>query len=169
MIYLFIITGGSIDSTGQVIASASLGGNTVLETATIIKMAQNIAIGPVCVILALYFNHSFEARILLDKFPLFVIGFFITSAVLTIIKANGSEQVTELVSENTWIIAEWMNLVGFALIGVSLDFKKFLNSSRDRSILYAYLVIQTFDLLTTLGWAYLMFRDANYSDDDDEE
>ena len=161
--------GGAIDSTGQVIASASLGGTNVLETATIIKMAQNIAIGPVCLILALYFNHSFEARILLDKFPLFVIGFFITSAVLTVIQAHGTEEVTDLVAANSWIIAEWMNLVGFALIGVSLDFNKFLNSSRDRSILYAYLVIQSLDLLTTLGWAYLMFRDSNYSDDDDED
>lgn len=62
-----------------------------------------------------------------------------------------------------------MNLVGFALIGCALDFQKFLKSSRDRSILYAYLVIQTVDILTTLGWAYLMFRDAGFSDDDDEE
>lgn len=158
-----------MDSTGQVIASASLGGGAVLETATIVKMAQNVAIGPVCLILALFFNHSFQARILIDKFPLFVFGFFVTSAVLTIIRAQGSETVTDLVASNSWIIAEWMNLVGFALIGVSLDFKKFLNSSRDRSILYAYLAIQAVDILTTLGWAYLMFRNANYSDDDDEE
>lgn len=87
------------------IASASLGGNAVLETATIIKMAQNIAIGPVCLVLALYFNHSFEARILLDKFPLFVFGFFITSAVLTVIRANNSERVADLIAENSWIVA----------------------------------------------------------------
>jgi uncharacterized membrane protein YadS len=37
--------GGSIDSTGQVTASAQMGGNTVLKTAIIIKMAQNILIG----------------------------------------------------------------------------------------------------------------------------
>lgn len=37
--------GGSIDSTGQVTASAQMGGDQVLRTAVIIKMAQNILIG----------------------------------------------------------------------------------------------------------------------------
>lgn len=185
--------GGCVDSTGQVIASASLGGNAVLETATIVKMAQNIAIGPVCLVLALYFNHSFEAKILLDKFPLFVVGFFITSAVATVVRAEGSDRVADVLTENSWLIAgaskcaivlalypclltfnimlcaEWMNLIGFALIGCSLDFQKFVNSSKDRSILFTYLAIQTLDIVTTLGWAYLMFRNAGYSDDDDDE
>lgn len=64
--------------------------------------------------------------------------------------------------------AEWMNLCGFALIGCALDFQKFIKSSRDRSILYTYLVIQSLDIVTTLGWAYLMFRDAGYQDDDED-
>jgi uncharacterized membrane protein YadS len=80
--------GGSIDSTGQVVASAEMGGSDVLKTAVIIKMAQNILIGPLCLFFTGYFQGSFEPRILINRFPLFVVGFFFTSTVTTIILNN---------------------------------------------------------------------------------
>jgi len=80
--------GGSIDSTGQVVASAEMGGADVLKTAVIIKMAQNILIGPLCLFFTGYFQGSFEPKILINRFPLFVVGFFITSTITTIILNN---------------------------------------------------------------------------------
>ena len=80
--------GGSIDSTGQVVAAAEMGGADVLKTAVIIKMAQNILIGPLCLFFTGYFQKSFEPRILVTRFPLFVVGFFLTSTITTVILHN---------------------------------------------------------------------------------
>lgn len=160
--------GGSVDSTGPVVASASLGGGAVLETATIVKMAQNVIIGPFCLLLTVYFQKSFQAQILLDKFPLFVVGFFVTSAAVSAIKYAGVDENTcELAISNSWHMSEWSNLVGFALIGLSIDLANF-RSGQDRKVLIAYLFIQGLDLVTTFGWAYLIFRNASYTSDDDD-
>lgn len=80
--------GGSIDSTGQVVASAEMGGPDVLKTSVIVKMAQNILIGPLCLLFTGYFQGSFKPEILINRFPLFVVGFFITSTITTIILNN---------------------------------------------------------------------------------
>ena len=161
--------GGSVDSTGQVIASASLGGSDVLESATIVKMAQNVLIGPICLALTVYFQKSFKPSILLDKFPLFVVGFFITSLVANIIRlSNASEDVSDLTISNTWFISEWINLVGFARIGLQIDVNAFIKNSSDHTILYTYLAVQCLDLITTFGWSWLLFHTASYEDDDSE-
>ena len=88
LIYTYIYIGGSIDSTGQVVASAEMGGEDVLKTAVIIKMAQNILIGPLCLFFTGYFHGSFQPSILINRFPLFVVGFLITSTITTIVLNN---------------------------------------------------------------------------------
>lgn len=161
--------GGSIDSTGQVVASASLAGSAVLESATIIKMAQNVLIGPICLALTIYFQRSFKPRILIEKFPLFVVGFFITSLVANIVKLSGaaSDHVSDLVITNSWFFSDWVNLIGFARIGLMIDVNTFIKNSSDHVVLGTYLMVQCLDLLTTLGWSYLLFKGSSYEDDDE--
>jgi uncharacterized membrane protein YadS len=161
--------GGSVDSTGQVVASASLAGSAVLESATIIKMAQNVLIGPICLALTIYFQKSFKPSILLDKFPLFVVGFFVTSLIANIIKLSGavSDDISDLIISNSWFLSEWVNLIGFARIGLMIDVNTFIKNSSDHVVLYTYLMVQTLDLVTTLGWSYLLFKGASYEDDDE--
>ena len=161
--------GGSIDSTGQVIASASLGGDAVLEPATVIKMTQNVLIGPVVLLLTIYFQKTFRPSILLEKFPLFVVGFFVTSVVAALLRLVGGldSEAVDLVRDNAWFVSEWVNLIGFARIGLQIDISNFLKNSKNHSILGLYLMIQSLDLLTTFGWSYLMFRNASYDEDDD--
>lgn len=163
--------GGCVDSTGQVIASASLGDNDgMLKAATLIKLVQNIYIGPICLLLTSYFQKSFKLQIILDKFPLFVAGFFVTSLVLNVINFSGqtSNTVTDLIITNSWFLAEWLNLVGFAIIGIQIDIKAFVKDSSNKKILIAYLIIQSIDICTTFGWAYLMFKGTALEDDDSE-
>ncbi|CAM9482010.1 unnamed protein product, partial [Ectocarpus fasciculatus] len=153
--------GGSIDSTGQVIASASLGSSdAMLETATIIKMVQNVIIGPVCLALTMYFQKTLKLQIILDKFPLFVAGFFITSLVINIIRLSEvtTDHVADLTISNAWFTSEWVNLIGFAIIGLQIHVQSFVKNSSNHMILYSYLCIQTVDVVTTFGWSYLMFR-----------
>lgn len=160
--------GGSIDSTGQVVASASLAGSAVLESATIIKMAQNVLIGPISLGLTIYFQKSFKPSILLDKFPLFVFGFFITSLIANIIRYSGvNEDISDLVISNSWFLSEWINLIGFARIGLMIDVNTFIKNTNDHVVLYTYLMVQCIDLITTFAWSYLLFKGSSYEDDDE--
>lgn len=160
--------GGSIDSTGQVVASAQMGGDVVLKTAVIVKMAQNILIGPLCLFFTGVFQDSFQPRILLSRFPLFVVGFLMTSTVVTIILNTSSpSDLQDLAISNSWTISEWITLLGFACIGLEIDIHRFFDKENGHSNVFkTYICIQTLDLLTTFGWAYLVFHNHHNNDDD---
>lgn len=178
--------GGSIDSTGQVIASASLGSATVLRTATVVKIAQNFLIGPVCAVLAGLFRGSFSPREVVRQFPVFIVGFFLTSAVVSALKYAGPHHAArgdavDTAVDNSWFVAEWVNLIGFALIGLKINLRKFFHldgpaasdaaeqralAAKETRVLQAYVLIQALDLCTTLAFAYAMFHGAAASDDD---
>ena len=161
--------GGSIDSTGQVTASAEIGGKQVLRAAVVIKMAQNILIGPLCLFFTTYFHKAFSPSILVEKFPLFVIGFLSTSLVVSCVLSSedASDNVKEYLVSNSWGVSEFITLIGFATIGLEIDVRVFFTASSSyRSILSAYLFIQGLDLLTTFGWSYLAFHDRQLHDDD---
>jgi len=162
--------GGSIDSTGQVTASAQMGGDAVLKTAVIIKMAQNILIGPLCLLFTGTFQKSFQPSILVSKFPLFVVGFLLTSAVTTAFLHSdaASSDIKDTLISNSWYLSEWFTLIGFACIGLEIDLRAFVakKNAAQHHVLVAYLMIQTFDLFSTFGWSYLMFHNKHLDDDD---
>jgi len=153
--------GGSIDSTGQVAASGRNGGESVLQTAIIIKMTQNIMIGPVTLFLTSIFHGSFRPRILLDKFPLFVLGFLITSAVTTLILQTGMQNrsLSQLLISNAWSISEFITMIGFVCIGYEINVNAFFSGETQNKVFFAYIIIQLLDICTTFGWSYLMFQE----------
>lgn len=153
--------GGSVDSTGQVAAAGRNGGSAVLQTAIIVKMAQNILIGPITLLLTAYFQNTLQLRILIDKFPLFVLGFLLTSMMATgILQSNQINQspLKDLLISNSWCISEWVTLIGFVCIGLEINVKSIFMGGEQSKILYAYLIIQAVDICTTFGWSYLMFK-----------
>lgn len=186
--------GGSIDSTGQVIASASLGSAAVLRTATVIKIAQNFLIGPVCAVLAGLFRGTYSPMEIVKQFPVFIVGFFLTSAVVTALKYAGPHHAArgaavDTAVDNSWFVAEWINLIGFALIGLKINVRKFFHldapaaidgrsadaavvaeqralAAKETRIFKTYVLIQALDLCTTLAFAYAMFHNADVTDDD---
>ena len=147
--------GGSVDSTGQVIACASICTDTLsLPTATVIKVAQNILIGPICFALALFVERRASVGVLLDKFPRFVLGFLLTS---TIVSFAVPPALSALAITNSSYAAEWFSLCGFVLIGVELSLKDILANPAAFRILGIYAAVQTVDLCSTLGWSILAF------------
>jgi uncharacterized membrane protein YadS len=172
--------GGSIDSTGQVTASAQMGGDTVLRSAIIIKMAQNLLIGPLCLFFTTYYQRSLKWTLLVSKFPCFVTGFLLTSTVATIFLQSSvtTSNLSDLIIPNSWCISEWLTLIGFVVIGLEIDLREFMilgkkgdgaaaASSQMKTRVFAiYLVIQLLDLISTFGWSYLMFHDKKDNDDD---
>lgn len=164
--------GGSIDSTGQVIACAAISGGEVLTTATIIKSAQNLLIIPISVVLTSINNwsnpihteaqHSSRCARLTDgtvyicsqiwqKFPRFILGFIITSAVSSVLPGDLKTRVIQ----NSFVLSEWISLLGFVLIGMELDLSAFQKMENIRLVLL-YLLTQAVDIATTLGWSELV-------------
>jgi hypothetical protein len=96
-------------------------------------------------------------------------GYFVTSAITTSLLASpeASHDFTDMIIPNTWCIAEWITLIGFACIGLEIDAGVFVRGGGDqhRKILSVYLVIQAFDIASTFGWSYLMFWSNNSEDD----
>lgn len=145
--------GGSVDSTGGVAASASLGGPDMLRVAIVIKMAQNLLIGPVALAITTIWRGELSLKLLWSKFPKFVGGFFITSLVITVLP----EPLRATAASNSFAVSEYFAAISFILIGY--DVNPFDENMRGNlSILALYLVGQFgVDVFTTLGAAYLMF------------
>jgi len=197
--------GGSIDSTGQVAASAQMAGDDVLQNAIIIKMSQNILIAPICVVVSSIFRMREQAKIeqstkadsastpdyslvysnpitaspesnavakkptlstvLFDNFKnlVFIGGFIVTSFVVSVLISTSSyQEMNKIVIPNLWFISEWITLIGFVLIGLDIDIET-LRSKEFHAYLKTYLIIQAFDIGSTLGWSYLMFKDFKSS------
>mgnify|MGYP001099444361 CR=1 FL=1 len=165
--------GGAIDSTGPVIASATLGGPDVLRVATVIKMLQNLIIGPLCLLASAWaavpvrraLTHTEGeagtslsctascSRILAtlaSRFPRFVLGFLITSFVAYLLP-HEQQLVT---TNNSFIMSEWFSLIGFVCMGLEINWR---HLASNRAVWGLYAGVQALDLATTLGWAVLAF------------
>ena len=97
----------------------------------------------------------------LDQQAWVTTAFLITSTITTILlHYNGDDShLKDYLVDNTWAVSEWITLIGFVVIGLEIDVQKFFDSAsnNNQGILTAYLVIQGIDILTTLGWAWLVF------------
>jgi uncharacterized membrane protein YadS len=95
--------GGSIDSTGAVIASSSLfNSKKILHFAIIIKMLQNLLIGPIALFTTILQTNQIKWIILWEKFPKFIIGFLITASIVIFIPNNSMH----IVANNSFILSE---------------------------------------------------------------
>lgn len=144
--------GGTIDSTGAVIASASLLNQNTLDSAVILKMLQNIIIGPVTLLITIGVYKSANPRILIDKFPKFVVGFLIVSGIVSSLPAR------QTIARDCFIASEWFSNLSFVLIGLDIDL---LNSYiyREWRMVLLYIIGQSIDTFTTLGLSILLYKE----------
>ncbi len=85
--------GGTIDSTGAVVAAGSMLGEAAGKVAAVVKMIQNVLIGVVAFFIALYWvtrverdpDHAPNAMEIWYRFPKFVIGFVAASLIFSFI------------------------------------------------------------------------------------
>src|SRR5690606_7280382 len=82
--------GGSIDTTGAVVASGSLVGEEALKISTIVKFSQNVLLGIAAFAISVYWSYTKTVsedgevkkptlKVIWDRFPKFVIGFIAAS------------------------------------------------------------------------------------------
>ncbi len=143
--------GGTVDSTGAVIASASLINKTVLNSAIVLKMLQNIIIGPITLCITSIWYNSINPKVLWIKFPKFVLGFLIISIVVTFLP-------NENIKDDCFIVSEWFSNISFVLIGLEIDIVNLKTTFLTKwKMIVLYVIGQSIDIFTTLGFGFLMF------------
>ena len=173
--------GGAVNNTGNVVASAALlQDQAAEEVAAIVKMVQNALIGFATVFITLFWLYVVEPReaakaahvvavdpsgivikpkevtkptlvSLWDRFPKFVLGFFVLSIVTTVL-AQGWALGPDLVSRSsegpflqmTEAMSDWWNLVGFVGLGAETDISAMMKKVKGGSVILLYFIGQVF-------------------------
>lgn len=157
--------GGSIDTTGAVVASGSLVGEEALKISSIVKFAQNVLLGLAAFAISVYwtytghFNKTGMAekptlKVIWQRFPKFVAGFIAASLLFSfVIPAQNVAAVKDGLKS---VQGLWFALA-FTAIGLETKFSDLIKQE-NRKPLYAFLVAQLFNILITLLIAWLLFR-----------
>lgn len=157
--------GGSIDTTGAVVASGSLVGETALKISTIVKFSQNVLLGLAAFAISIYWSYKKSVPdaagivakptlgVIWERFPKFVIGFIAASLLFSF--ALNPETVDGVKGSLKSIQSLWFALA-FTSIGLETKFSDLFNA-QGRKPLYAFLIAQTFNVLVTLAIASVLF------------
>lgn len=157
--------GGSIDTTGAVVASGSLVGEEALKISTIVKFSQNVLLGIAAFAISIYWTYAKSvddetkrekptAKIIWERFPKFVIGFVFASLLFSFFI---SPETNDLVKGSLKSIQGLWFVLAFTSIGLETNFKELFVHSNKKP-LYAFLIAQTFNVIVTLIIALLLFR-----------
>ncbi|ADH84980.1 YeiH family protein [Desulfurivibrio alkaliphilus] len=171
--------GGTVDSTGAVVAAGELLGAGAMYTAATLKMIQNVMIGIIAFAIAAYWATRVETagsnvkltfggamKEIWTRFPKFVIGFIGASVLFTIIYELMGDQVgNAIISEGAlrgWAnpLRGWMFCMAFVSIGLATNFRELAKYFEGGKILYHYAFTQGFNVVLTLFLAWLMFMVA---------
>ena len=161
--------GGTIDSTGAVVAAGSSLGEVAEQTAATVKMIQNILIGVTAFGVAVFWvfyvdrqdtQNKPDAMEIWRRFPKFVLGFVFASLVFTLLSrsvTHGESLVTLTVKEATKGIRGWFFCMAFVSIGLDTNFSNLKKMMYGGKPLLLYVCGQTLNITLTLIMAYYMF------------
>jgi uncharacterized membrane protein YadS len=154
--------GGTIDTTGAVVATGTIIGDTAQKYAVIIKSAQNVLLGVAAFVISIYWSYRRKGeevaekpsvRVIWDRFPKFVVGFLAASVLFSFILAPGTvKQVGDSLKGYQGI---WFSMA-FVCIGLETRFSDIFNAA-NRKVMYAFLLAQLVNVIITLGIAVLLF------------
>ena len=157
--------GGSIDTTGAVVASGTLVGETALKISTIVKFSQNVLLGLAAFAISIYWTYSNRSNgdknnvakptlgLIWERFPKFVLGFVAASLLFSFVV--NAETIGTVKDSLKSIQALWF-VLAFTSIGLETKFSDLFNSNSKKP-LYGFLIAQTFNILVTLVIAYFLF------------
>lgn len=157
--------GGSIDTTGAVVASGSLVGEVALKVSTIVKFSQNVLLGLAAFAISIYWTYTKHPsakdkdtkptlRVIWERFPKFVLGFIGASLLFSFLVPPATNLLVKDSLKN--LQGLWFALA-FTSIGLETNFKDLFNENSKKP-LYAFLIAQTFNIFITLGIALILFK-----------
>lgn len=162
--------GGTIDSTGAVVAAGSMLGPVAEKVAAVVKMIQNVLIGLLAFVIALYWvtkvdcepDHKPNIMEIWYRFPKFVIGFVAASLLFSFAVVPAMKGDFKLVESTylipvTEVLRGWFFCLAFVSIGLESNFRDLAGQMERGKPLILYAVGQSFNLVLTLLIAYLAF------------
>jgi uncharacterized integral membrane protein (TIGR00698 family) len=155
--------GGTIDTTGAVVAAGTLVGDTALKISTIVKFSQNVLLGLAAFAISVYWTYTrktpkgMETKpslgLLWDRFPKFVLGFIAASLLFSFLLSP--DTIAPAKDSLKSIQTLWF-VLAFTSIGLETKFSDLFNASNKKP-LYAFLAAQAFNIIVTLVIARLLF------------
>jgi uncharacterized integral membrane protein (TIGR00698 family) len=154
--------GGTLDTSGSVVAAGALISETAMKTGVIVKMSQNVLIGFAAFILAVVWTFKESASAGMEKpglmeiwfrFPKFVLGFMIASLVFSFAL---EPKTVDAVKGMLGGLRTWWFALAFTSIGLETKFSDLAKLGGGRPAL-AFLIGQGFNIIWTLILAYLIF------------
>ncbi len=164
--------GGTIDATGAVAAAGAFLGDTALYVAATIKMIQNILIGVIAFLVAIYWTTKVETAKTGKKiggieiwyrFPKFVIGFIAASIIFSLADASFGGDISNTVIKQgvikgmSDIFRGWFFCLAFVSIGLATNFRELKEHFHGGKPFILYVCGQSLNLGLTLLMAYIMF------------
>jgi len=154
--------GGTLDTSGSVVAAGALISEAAMKTGVIVKMSQNVLIGVAAFILSVVWTMrstgvaGAEKPTAVDiwhRFPKFVLGFLLASVLFSFVVDAKTVEATKgaLTGLRTW----WFALA-FTSIGLETRFGELTKMEGGRPAA-AFLLGQLFNVFWTLLLAWLIF------------
>jgi uncharacterized membrane protein YadS len=161
--------GGVIDNTGAVIAAGEMiEGEQAVKAAAMVKMAQNVLIGIVAFLMALWATMSLDRREDPDaekpsimevwyRFPKFVVGFILASFIVSfLVEPAYGNKAAKAVAKACKSYRSWFFTLCFVGIGLETDFKELVTVGGGRPAI-AYWLSQTANAFWTLFIAWIIW------------
>jgi len=162
--------GGTIDATGAVVAAGALLGEQAEQIAAVVKMVQNMLIGVVAFLVAVFWVTRIErdgddtreqkpnAMEIWRRFPKFILGFIAASVIFSFLltPSLGDARVAGIL-DVTSDFRGWFFCLAFVSIGLESRFRDLAAQTSGGRPIQLYLTGQTFNVVLTLIAAYLAF------------
>jgi uncharacterized integral membrane protein (TIGR00698 family) len=157
--------GGSIDTTGAVVASGSLVGEEALKISTIVKFSQNVLLGIAAFAISVYWTYTQHPagkeketkptlKVIWERFPKFVIGFIAASLLFSFFitpEVNAEVKGSLKNLQGLWFV------LAFTSIGLETNFADLFGKNSKKPF-YAFLIAQGFNIIITLIIAFILFK-----------
>lgn len=162
--------GGTIDNTGAVVAAGEvMKSKASLDTAALVKMAQNILIGFAAFFLAVWATLKLDKKSASERpsfmeiwyrFPKFIVGFVIASVVASLyIEPVMGTKATATITGLLTTYRTWFFALCFVCIGLETNFKELLSVGGGKPAA-VYWIGQSFNVVWTLLIVWILWSGA---------
>ena len=153
--------GGTLDTSASVVAAGALISDAAMKTGVIVKFSQNALIGVAAFILVVWWTYKGGAAsgqkptagIIWERFPKFVLGFLVASALFSFFLPQGMVDGTKSVFGE---LRTWWFAMAFVCIGLETRFVDLATMEGGRPAV-AFIGAQIVNIFWTLLLAYLIF------------
>jgi uncharacterized integral membrane protein (TIGR00698 family) len=153
--------GGTIDTSGAVVAAGTMLGEEALKYATLVKFSQNVLLGLAAFFISVYWSYTQKQanyekptlRTIWDRFPKFVLGFILSSLLFSFVLSPAL--VSDVKAPLKDLQTYWFALA-FVCIGLETKFTDIFKMENGRPAA-AFIIAQVFNIFFTLVISYLVF------------